>query len=134
MSRCFLMATIGRSTFRECSPRIVVEIPIVRTIDNGLHVAGIVVIEDVEYGDTGAHFEVALTGVNCERPGYLKIGGRETWVTVTVTLCTRGIHPVPIRIPVCIPHRHPSPSRSRISPQAINLLGASKDKRPWASG
>ena len=34
-------------------------------------------VENVEYGHTGAHLEVPLAHVNCERPGHLQIEGRE---------------------------------------------------------
>src|SRR5271165_63436 len=68
----------------ERSPRVVVEIAELRTIDNGLHVASVVVVEKIEYGNACAHLELPLAPVDGERPGHLHIGGRELCVPLRV--------------------------------------------------
>ena len=34
-------------------------------------------VEEVEYGTAGAHLELPLAQMKCERPGDLQVGGRE---------------------------------------------------------
>jgi hypothetical protein len=43
------------------SPGIVIETTEVCTLHDGLHIARIIVIEQVEYGNAGTYFQVPLT-------------------------------------------------------------------------